>query len=161
MDATIQAIILQRSPGQFVVSALARLLDHDSYLLITDANERSITHRLALYLQAELPELHVDCEYNRDGIDPKKIQHLALNPDEEDTEAKTAFPDIIAHKRGTNINYLVIELKKSTSNANRATDYAKLRGYKKNLNFQNALFIELATDKKADIAFAEWIDIKH
>lgn len=55
-------------------------------------------------------------------MDPKKIQHLGLYPDDEDTEAKTAYPDIIAHRRGTNENYLVIELKESTNTTDRAVD---------------------------------------
>lgn len=62
----------------------------------------------------EFPDFDVDCEYNRDGVAPKKIGHLGLYPDDDDTEAETVFPDIIVHRRGTEQNYLVIEAKKST-----------------------------------------------
>jgi hypothetical protein len=157
MHKHIVDILLQQEPGQVMVRALRRLLDSDSLLLEIDVNERSITHRLALYLQECLPQLHVDCEYNRDGIDPKRIQHLGLYPDDEDTDAKTAFPDIIAHIRGTRENYLVIELKKTTNHTGMDVDFAKLRGYKKNLNFMFALFIELRTRGAADVATAQWI----
>lgn len=150
--------LTERPPGAAVLAALNALLSQDAFLLEIDANERSIAYRLAMHLQAQLPELHVDCEYNRDGIDPKKIQHLGLYPDDEDTEAKTASPDIIAHRRGTAENYLVIELKKSTNTTDRAVDFAKLRGYKKNLGFQFALFVELATNHKAAVSVVEWVD---
>lgn len=159
MDAETIANLLARPPGAAVAEALRTLLLRDAFLLEVDANERSIAYRLAMYLQMGLPDLHIDCEYNRDGVDPKKIQHLGLYPVDDDTEARTVFPDIIAHKRGTNENYLVIELKKSTNSANRAIDYAKLRGYKKTLEFQFALFIELATDSEAGVSVVDWVDI--
>jgi hypothetical protein len=101
--------------GSAVKHALEAFLENDSQLLRIDANERSITARIAMYLQQALPQLHVDCEYNRDGVNPKRLAHFHLFPEAEDTEAKTVFPDIIAHVRGTNKNYLVIELKKSTN----------------------------------------------
>ncbi|MGH8646820.1 MAG: hypothetical protein ACREX4_21110 [Gammaproteobacteria bacterium] len=62
-----------------------------------DANERSISHRFGMYLQMEFPIYHVDCEYNRDEVDPKRIGHLNLHPDAEDTVGQTVFPDIIVH----------------------------------------------------------------
>lgn len=159
MDSETIAKLLERPPGVAVSEALKTLLFRDAFLLEVDANERSIAYRLAMYLQMHLPDLHIDCEYNRDGVDPKKIQHLGLYPNDDDTEARTVFPDIIAHKRGTNENYLVIELKKSTNSTNRTIDYAKLRGYKKTLGFQFALFIELATDSEARVSVVDWVDI--
>jgi hypothetical protein len=92
-----------------------------------------------MYLQAQLTNWHVDCEYNRDGIDPKRIRRLHLDPDDQDTEAKTVFPDVIVHRRKTTENYLVIEMKKTTSTVDREADYAKLRGYKHDLEYQFAL----------------------
>lgn len=49
------------------------LIKKDRYLLEVDANERSITNRLALYLKSVFPEYDVDCEYNRNGKHPKKL----------------------------------------------------------------------------------------
>ncbi|MFZ6749049.1 hypothetical protein [Undibacterium sp. Ren11W] len=158
MNTDATALLLERTAGPPVLAALKELLARDTLLLEIDANERSIAYRLAMYLQAQLPELNVDCEYNRDGIDPKKIQHLGLYPDDDDTEAKTVFPDIIAHLRNTTTNYLVIELKKSTNTTDRLVDFAKLRGYKKNLGFQFALFLELATGGQADVSSVVWVD---
>ncbi len=159
MNQAIVDTLLKRSAGAAVAQALSLLLERDGYLLKVDANERSIAYRFALYLQEQLPALHVDCEYNRDGIDPKRIQHLYVSPDLEDTEAKTAFPDVIAHIRGTNTNYLVIELKKTTNTVNRKFDFAKLRGYKHNLGYEHALFIELAAGKEPHVCRVEWVDV--
>ncbi len=55
-----------------VVEALLKVGEKDKALLAVSANERSITHKLAEYLQTAFPEYNVDCEYNRDGDDPKR-----------------------------------------------------------------------------------------
>jgi hypothetical protein len=44
---------------------LLKLKRRDKYLLEKDLNERTITHKLATYLQEQFQELNVDCEYNR------------------------------------------------------------------------------------------------
>jgi hypothetical protein len=111
-----------------------------------------------MYLQSELPAYHIDCEYNRDGIDPKRIRHLALYPDAEDTNARTVYPDIIAHRRGTRDNFLVIEIKKSSNTEPRETDLAKLRGYRATLGYQHALFVELSSGDEPGVLAAQWID---
>jgi hypothetical protein len=58
--------------GEAVLHALSDLLTHDCHLLNVDPNERSITFRFAIYLQARLPDWTVDCEFNRDGVEPKR-----------------------------------------------------------------------------------------
>lgn len=145
--------------GVPVARALFALLAKDGFLLKVDANERSIAHRFAGYLQEQLPSLHVDCEYNRDGIDPKRIQKFHVSPNLQDTEAKTVFPDVVAHIRGTDNNFLVIEMKKSTNTVDRQFDIAKLRGYKKGLNYKYALFVEFYIGEEPDISDVMWIDI--
>jgi hypothetical protein len=111
-----------------------------------------------MYLQEALPDWQVDCEYNRDGVDPKRLQHLDLHPDSEDTEAKTVYPDVIAHIRGTKRNYLVIELKKTTNTVPRNVDFAELRGYKRGLKYIHALYIELSAGEVPDVHRVEWVD---
>ena len=143
-------------PGEAVARALSELLDNDQDLLGVDANERSITFRFALYLQQHFPDLTVDCEYNRDGIEPKRLGHLELYPDSEDDDAKTVFPDVIVHQRGTRKNHLVLEFKKSTSHVDRQIDLRKLRGYKQQLGYEHALFVEVGTEGKAIITMLEW-----
>ena len=102
----------------------------------------------------------MDCEYNRTGIDPKRIDHLFLETDVADTEGKTVFPDVIVHIRGQRQNYLVVEFKKSSSGVDRNFDFKKLRGYKgdERLNYEHALFIELTVGDQPGIARAEWVD---
>jgi hypothetical protein len=158
MNSVAAEVLGNREAGAPVRYALEQLLKRDAYLLQVDANERSITARLAMYLQEALPDWQVDCEYNRDGVDPKRLQHLDLYPDSEDTEAKTVFPDVIAHIRGTKRNYLVIELKKTTNTVPREVDLGKLRGYKRELTYVHALFIELSAGGVPDVHRVEWVD---
>ncbi|WP_400564430.1 hypothetical protein ACFELC_23750 [Pseudomonas aeruginosa] len=142
-------------PGKAVADALSELLERDAYLLEVDANERTIAYRFAFYLQARLKNWTVDCEYNRDGVDPKKLG-LEFPPFSEDGEARTVFPDVIVHHRGIRENYLVIEFKKSTSSVDRSIDRRKLEGYKGQLGYQFALFIEVGTGGQANVARLEW-----
>ena len=143
-------------PGEAVVRALSELLGADHDLLGIDANERSITFRFAKYLQQHFPVWTVDCEYNRDGIEPKRLGHLELYSDSEDDEAKTVFPDVIVHRRGTRSNHLVLEFKKSTSRVDRQVDLRKLWGYKQQLGYEHALFVEVGTEGQAIITLLEW-----
>jgi hypothetical protein len=102
---------------QIVLAALEAIdcfLDKEHSLLKADANERSLTHKLAEYLQKVFPELHVDCEYNRLGAKVKRLPQ-AQRSRTDDTEGRTIFPDIIVHRRGKKKNLLAIEVKKSTN----------------------------------------------
>ena len=143
-------------PGEAVVRALSELLNNGHDLLDIDANERSITFRFAMYLQRHFPGWTVDCEYNRDGTEPKRLGHLELYPDNEDDEAKTVFPDGSVHRRGTRQNHLVLEFKKSTSRVDRRIDLRKLQGYKQQLGYEHALFVEVGTEGQAIITELEW-----
>ncbi|GHC39031.1 hypothetical protein [Aidingimonas halophila] len=158
MNNEATATLREHAPGEMVIEAFRKLMKIDSYLLEVDANERSISHRLGLHLQSFFPDWDVDCEYNRDGVEPKRIGYLDLHPDgAEDTEARTVFPDIIVHKRDSQTNYLVIEIKKSSSIVDRAIDYQKLRGYKRDLGYQYALFFEVGVREKSGLAVVEWV----
>jgi len=112
---------------QRVIAAIVALYKYDGYLLDNDVNERSITHKLAEHLQREFPRWNVDCEYNRLNRNAKRLrmvfdQHKEhFLPDEEcileDLVARTVYPDIIIHKRGTHENLVVIEVKKGNGGA--------------------------------------------
>lgn len=96
-----------------VSRAIEKLRKHDMYLLARGVNERSITHHLAIYLQREFQGWDVDVEYNRDGHGPKRL-FVSSDVPSDDTNARTVYPDIIVHRRGTNNeNLLVIEVKKN------------------------------------------------
>lgn len=95
---------------QKIKNAIERLFIRDHYLLEHNVNERSISHKLALYLQVEFGEAwNVDCEYNRSNQYVKKLliigpKHIRL----DDMDAKTVYPDIIVHRCGKEDNLLVI-----------------------------------------------------
>jgi hypothetical protein len=160
LSADQETYLREYPPGEAVIHALRILLDRDKRLLDIDANERSITFRFAMHLQSQLPDWEVDCEFNRDGIEPKRLGYFELHPDSEDEEAKTVFPDLIAHRRGTNENFLVVEFKKSTSRVDRSIDLRKLQGYKRQLGYMYALFVEVATGGQASIARLEWVSLR-
>lgn len=116
-----------------VEKALEELIKNDSFLLNINVNERTLTHKLGQYLEKYFPTYHVDCEYNRDGEVPKKleIETSGKSVPIEDIEATTVYPDLIIHKRGTDDNFLVIEAKKTKSNHSKIIDDTnKLRAYK-------------------------------
>lgn len=103
-------------------SALKKLVEEDLYLLKRDVNERTITHQFAIYLAEEMnkeEDWNVDVEYNRNGDDPKRIEAICdecfsnISIPTYDLDAKTVYPDIIIHERGSHENnLLIIEIKK-------------------------------------------------
>jgi hypothetical protein len=113
------------------------LLPNDRLILFGSqarkVNERSLTHKYAEYLQEEFPEWNVDCEYNRDGHDTKKIISYIRKIDNEN--ARTVYPDIIIHHRGTKNNLVVIEAKKDNFNGDNL-DVQKLEAYNKDLGYK-------------------------
>jgi hypothetical protein len=127
-------------------------------LLLLDANERAITHRFAMYLQERLPEWQVDCEYNRDGHNPKRGNLEKLYPADDDTDGATVFPDVIAHRRGRADNYLVIEFKKLKYGCDPQSDRRKLHAYKEELGYAFALFVALGVERDCGTLHAEWVD---
>ena len=131
--------------SKIVEAAIDQLLERDSELLILDVNERSVTHKLAEYLQQGFPDWNVDCEYNRNHDNPKTLAVQAEGVSTDDTQARTVFPDIIVHERNTGDNFLVIEVKKSTNGRRDAFDLLKLRGFKEQLGYRHAIFLKLRT----------------
>lgn len=119
-----------------VQAALRDLREHDSHLLEFDVAERSITARLAHYMIPLFEDYAVDVEYNRHGIDPKKMaEHVATTC--QQCRDRLVVPDIIVHRRGDNErNLLVVELKKSTNSKTRTLDRNKLKAYKHELNYK-------------------------
>lgn len=126
--------------AEAVIHAVQTLLDRDAYLLWADVNERTVTHRLAVYVEQAFPGWDVDCEYNRDGHNPKEI---AFGSGDDAEHGSRVFPDVIVHKRGTAENHVVFELKKSNNPEPDDRDFEKLRGYCYQLGYQHGVFIRL------------------
>lgn len=140
-------------------SAWKVLLEQNKFLLEKDANERSLTHQFAFYLQHCFPYWHVDCEYNRVGEseESKKVwkpnvDEITIPDSKPDSDiAVTVYPDICIHRRGKtheNDNLLVIELKKE-SNLQQNWDLEKLRayvqdGYRNKFAYKFGLFLQSA-----------------
>lgn len=129
-------------------------MEYDSFLLEENANERSITHKLAEYLQQEFKDWNVDCEYNRMWNDfeiDKKIIELEEDiASVYDTDAKTVFPDIIIHKRENKDNLLVIEVKKSNNTADKLMDKIKLETFTYSDHFKYLFGLNLVIPVKND-----------
>jgi hypothetical protein len=80
--------------------------------------ERTLSSRLAIYLQEAFKDYNVDCEYNRHINDIKNIN------------GKKIYPDIIIHKRKNDDDNLVwIEVKKEDS------DTVQMNEDRERLNF--------------------------
>jgi len=146
-----------------VETAITEFINNDAYLLEVNANERSMTHRLAIYLQEQFQEWNVDCEYNRNLADAKRV-HLLKEQlgieihqiDTDDDSGQTVYPDIIVHHRGKNEdNLLIIEAKKSTSNIDEERDHLKLIAYREApLNYKYGLFLKFIVGENPDIETA-------
>lgn len=131
-------------------------IESEAELLNVGANERSMTHKFAEHLQHVFPEYHVDCEYNRDGLDPKRLRGLRppRRPRPDDTDALTVFPDIIVHRRGTACNLLVIEAKKD--DGDQSFDCEKLEAFVEDphYGYRYAYLLRFITGSNPDVVMA-------
>lgn len=126
--------------------ALIALYKHDQYILEQNGSERSIAHCLANHLKCLFDEYDVDCEYNINIEANSSKKEIGILKDEmvrfnkninRRRSIKSAdriyyyvsvYPDIIIHKRKRNDkNFLVFELKKSTSTSQKELDYDELK----------------------------------
>jgi|SRR5579875_1683852 hypothetical protein len=123
-----------------VGQAINMLRTRDGFLLEHRAHERSITHKLAEYLQSEFPDYNVDCEYNLHGSLPKRLLRECEGNDQE-----LVYPDIVVHQRGNdNSNLLVVEAKPRRQSNVPECDRIKLEEFTKldgNYRYQLGLFI--------------------
>lgn len=154
---------------RIIHECIDELFAKDLCLLENDVSERAITHKLAEYLQHRIPDLNVDCEYNRNTTKGKnapkqvvllknetqrKINAAVRTGELDDLLAVSTYPDIIVHRRMTNSeNLLVVEVKKRNSHVGRDHDYDKLRAFTENskrnsYHFRYGVFILLDTDRK-------------
>ncbi len=137
-------------------AALRLLSERDGYLLDVGAHERAITHRLGMYLQGQFHQWDVDCEYNRDGHEPKRV-----GLDEGSFAGESSvYPDIIIHRRGREgPNLLVIEAKTYHNRAKESVqrDRQKLEAYKRDLHYDHAVFLEVWTGTPRPDPAMQWV----
>ena len=103
-------------------------LEKEKNIIKNDTNERTLTQRLAFYLELQLRKnikyenYSVDCEYNRKEEDIKRLKFG------KNTDKKEIYPDIIVHQRKIKNNLIAIEMKKTTSrNTDKIKDIEKLK----------------------------------
>ena len=135
----------QATINEGVQKALESFLRTDRLLLELDVNERSITHKLAEHLQVQFPEWHVDCEYNRDGCDPKTLSLRVEQTSSDDPQARTVYPDVIVHHRNTSENLIALEVKKSSSADDGTFDKEKLTAFRTQLGYRYGVFVRFET----------------
>jgi hypothetical protein len=157
------------------VEAIKNFLAKEPFLLENNLNERTISFKLAEYLQKEYDgKYNVDCEYNRVSKDDKNmdkeyitktlqldIEKIKTNND----KGPTVFPDIIIHKRGSNKNnFLVIEIKLENNKdrwrklngkeiSSKDFDIEKLRKFTTELKYEHAIYLEFNKEGISDIKF--------
>ena len=138
-----------------VEQAIGITIERDRVLFENDAAERTITAKLACYIQELFPDWDVDCEYNRhfDGV--KRLKDICNSSG--NGEGNAVYPDIIIHRRMTDENLVVIEVKKTTNNSTDDCDLIKLDAFKQELGYKHGLFVRFkAGSGKCGIQNLEW-----
>lgn len=103
-------------------------LEKEKTIIKNDTNERTLTQRLAFYLELQLRknikynDYSVNCEYNKDGEDIKRLKFG------KNAKRKKIYPDIIIHQVKIKDNLIAIEMKKTTSSSvDKRKDIEKLK----------------------------------
>lgn len=139
-------------------TAVQSLIDRDHHLLgNARVNERALSFRLALHLQAQLPDWDVDCEYNGWATPCHAMKHVVTPTHAAATEARTIYPDIAVHRRDTGHNLALIEVVKSESRFGHHQDMKKLKAYKAQMGYEFALLLTLGVGDDAGTHHVEVI----
>ena len=99
---------------------------------------------MAIYIEQEFPDYHVDCEFQKDWKEPKILQRFKTS---EAENSGLAYPDIIVHHRGSKDNFVVIEAKTSRTHdickQSKACfcDQCKLWAYRDELKYRHAFYV--------------------
>ncbi len=136
---------------KLIVDAVNIFLTEEKSLFEVGVNERSLTHKFAEHLVLFFPGWNIDCEYNRDGEDIKRLIDRRERTYGDDLKAKSVFPDIIIHHRklrGAKNNLLIIEAKKDANPIERRADINKLSAFKREFNYQFCCFLNFKIKSK-------------
>jgi hypothetical protein len=109
-----------------LVTALQECYAREAFLLERDLGERTLTHRLAVYLEKQYPGWDVDCDYNRLGERTLRLPHGTI-VSTDDTLGKSIYPDIVVHQRAIPNNLLAIEVRKASNHQSLEHDQNKLK----------------------------------
>lgn len=135
--------------------AIKTLFEKDSFLLENKANERSVSCKLAEYLQSQFSEYNVDCEYNKKG--EGEIKRLAgIEECDKQRATDRILPDIIVHKRNSNDNIVIIEIK--TISNDEKCDLCKLKLFTRRsgeYRYQIGLYIKFNGTNNPELIYFE------
>lgn len=140
-----------------VEDAVRLLFKNDAFLLESNVAERAIAPKLAQYLGPYFPSHKVDVEYNRHGLEPKKVNLPEYCHGGGD---RLIFPDVVVHQRGhDDENLLVIQIKKETNPEPRDCDRAIIAAMRCQFRYRRGLLLDLpagpgAKDRKPSL---EWL----
>jgi hypothetical protein len=109
-----------------VVTALAELYAGETFLFEKDLGERTLTHRLAVYLERQFPGWNVDCDYDRLGERTLRLPHGSI-VSTDDHLGKSIYPDILVHQREIPNNLFAIKVRKAGNHQPPEHDRHKLR----------------------------------
>jgi len=109
-----------------VIRALGEFYAREAYLFEKDLGERTLTHRLAVYLERQFPGWQVDCDYDRLGERTLRMPKGSI-VSTDDHLGKSVYPDIVVHRRAIPDNLLAIELRKASNHQPPEHDLQKLR----------------------------------
>lgn len=116
-----------RAELEKVVKAIEEFYAREGLLFDKDLGERTLTHRVAVYLEKQFDGWQVDCDYNRLGERLLKLPHGTI-VSTDDELGKSIFPDIVVHRRAVPENLLAVEVRKATNHQPVEHDHHKLRG---------------------------------
>jgi hypothetical protein len=153
-----------------IASALDRLFDAERGLP-PDVSERTVAGLFGRHLEYTLRERpvaggwSVDCEYNRLGLDPKRVPQLDemfadlaarlgwAAADFSSSATGLVVPDIVIHRRQSGVdagNLIVCELKRvDASKKEIAVDLVKLAGCRQCLGYEHAFLVLLGDTRDA------------
>jgi len=145
-------------------SSIDRLFRNDLFLLTYDVHERTIAHRLAVYLEHKFVGFHIDCEYNNDLDSESGRKQVYYS---NSSIGSGVYPDIIVHHRGLNgpkHNLLVLEIKKKSRPQNEIDqDRQKLLSYtgidaRNHLSYARGALLVLGVKNEAGQSSIEWYE---
>ena len=124
-------------------AAIEAFRENDAQLLELGVSERTIAARLQVYLVSLFPSHHVDVEYNRHGVDVKRLSRSRDCGNDDITSR--ILPDIVIHKRGDDkANLLVVEIKDdSAGSAQVDRDREKLAKLRRQYCYQHTLLLQI------------------
>jgi hypothetical protein len=109
-----------------VITGLREFYAHEAFLLEKDLGERTLTHRLAVYIEKQFPGWQVDCNYDRLGERTLRLPHGSI-VSTDDHLGKSIYPDIVVHQREIPNNLLAIEVRKDGNHQPLEHDQHKLQ----------------------------------